>query len=251
MKKLFDQKPVLFAVIWIMIYVVGFGSAGIQTQTPWLNYALQSAVGLVIAGVLLIFAKKRDLLAHWGFTGIHTAENRMLFFIPMLLAMTSNVWLGFGFREDTPAATLFGILAIGVICPFLEELIMRSMLFRAIGKQSTRQGFWFASLAFGVGHAVNLVYGKDVMDTLVQMVYASCIGFCFTAVLYTTSSIVPTVLAHMLCNTLNFFAKQNVSEVSQMIVIAVMCVICVAYGCYVLYVHRDTHPLKPEPLPEV
>ena len=30
MKKLFDSKPVLFAVIWIVIYVFGFGSAGLQ-----------------------------------------------------------------------------------------------------------------------------------------------------------------------------------------------------------------------------
>ncbi|MBR3629118.1 MAG: CPBP family intramembrane metalloprotease [Oscillospiraceae bacterium] len=248
MKKLYDNKPVLFAVIWIVIYVVGFGSAGIQFGTAWLNYAVQSGAGLVILGFLLLFARKHDLLAEWGFTGVQTSVKRMLFYIPMLLACTENLWCGFGRREDSPLATALGILAIGVIGPVLEELILRSILFQAIARRNTRQAFWFAALSFGVGHLVNLFYGREVAATLLQVVYACCVGFCFTAVLYTGNSLLPTVLGHILFNTLSFFAKQDAAQPAKTISVTVMCVLFVGYGCYTLYMHRTTHPLKAEPL---
>lgn len=250
MKKLYDHKPVLFAVIWIVIYVVGFGSAGIQFETAWLNYAVQSGVGLVILGILLLFARKHDLFAEWGFTGVKTSVKRMLFYIPMFLACTENLWLGFGRREETPLATALGILAIGVIGPVLEELILRSILFQAIARKNTRQAFWFAALSFGMGHLVNLIYGRDVAATLVQVVYACCVGFCFTAVLYTGKSLLPPVLGHILFNTLSFFGKQDADALPGYMMIAVMCLLFVGFGVYTLYIHRESHPLQPVPLSE-
>ena len=50
----------------------------------------------------------------------------------------------------------------------LEELILRSILFRAVAKTNTRRGFWFAALSFGIGHLVNIAYGRPVPDTLAQ-----------------------------------------------------------------------------------
>ena len=250
MNSLYNKKPVLFAVIWIVLYVVVFGSAGIQFETPWLNYAVQSGVGLVLLGILLGYGRKHGLLTEWGFTRSTADPRKMLYYIPLLIACTHNLWLGLGRREDSPLATALGILAIGVIGPVLEELILRSVLFHAIARKNTRRAFWFASLSFGIGHLANLAYGRDVAATLLQVVYACCIGFCFTAVLYVGRSLAVPVIGHVLFNSLSFFANSDAAPLPDYISIAVMCVIFVAYGCYVLYIHRETHPLQPVPLPK-
>lgn len=250
MKKLYEKKPVLFAVIWIVLYVVIYGSAGIQTEDPAVNYLLQIAVGTVMTVILMLFAKKNGLLSYWGFTGLQTAPKKMLYFVPMFLAMLIRLCTGFGLVEKNALNTVLSILTIGIIGPFLEELILRSMLFRAIGKTNRRRAFWIAALSFGIGHLANLAYGQNVAETLLQVVFACCIGFCFTAVLYTGKSIWPTVIAHMLNNSLNHITNQNVDPKTETVIIMMKCLAVCAYGGYVLYVHHETHPLDNSPLPE-
>ena len=247
MKNLYEKKPVLFAVIWIVVYVVGFGSAGIQTEQPVLNYAIQSAVGLVIAGVLLLFIRKNRLAEHFGLCRFRGDRKRFLYLLPPLLAATDNLWSGFGMREETAAANLLGILAIGIIAPFLEELILRSILFRAIAKTNTRRGFWFAALSFGIGHLVNIAYGRPIPDTLAQVGFACCFGFCAGALLYTGKSLLPCVFIHMLQNSLSFIGA---SETERNWLLIPVCLIDLAYGAYLLYAHRNDCPLTAAPYPD-
>ena len=238
MKKLYENKPVLFAVIWIVIYVVGFGSAGIQTENAALNYALQIAAGLVICAVLLTFIRKNGLAEHFGLCRFCGESNRFLYLIPPLLAATVNIWSGFGLREQTIAANLLGVLAIGVLGPFLEELILRSILFRAVAGKNTRRAFWIAALSFGIGHLVNIAYGSPVSETLMQIGFAFCFGICSTAILYTGKSLLPCVLLHVLHNT----------ETEHLWFCIPVCAIYLAYGAFLLYTHRAECPLTAEPL---
>ena len=246
MKKLFDSKPVLFAILWIVIYVVGFGSAGIQTENAALNYAFQIAVGLVICAVLLGFIRKHRLAAHFGLCGFRGDRKRFLYLIPPFAAATFNIWSGFGLREETTAANLLGILAIGIIGPFLEELILRSILFRAVARKNTRNGFWIAALSFGIGHLVNIAYGAPVGETLIQVLFACCTGFCFGAVLYTGKSLLPCILLHMLHNSMSFIGH---TETEHDMLLIPVCLVYIAYGAYLLYTHRKECPLTAAPYP--
>ena len=247
MKKLYEKKPVLFAVIWIVIYVVGFGSAGIQTENAVINYALQIAVGLLISALLLLFIRKNGLAAHFGLCRFSGDRKRFLYLLPPLIAATVNIWSGFGLREKTAAANLLGVLAIGVIGPFLEELILRSILFRAVAKTNTRRAFWIAALSFGIGHLVNIAYGAAVPETLAQVGFACCFGVCAGALLYTGKSLLPGILLHILHNSLSFIGA---SQTEHNWVFVPVCVIYAAYGAYLLYMHRKECPLTADPLPD-
>lgn len=245
MKKLYENKPVLFAVIWIVIYVVGFGSAGIQTENAALNYALQIAAGLVICAVLLTFIRKNGLAEHFGLCRFRGNLRRFLYLIPPLLAATVNIWSGFGLREQTIAANLLGVLAIGVLGPFLEELILRSILFRAVAGKNTRRAFWIAALSFGIGHLVNIAYGAPVGETLMQVGFACCFGICSGALLYTGKSLRPCVLLHILHNSLSFVGN---TETEHLWFFIPVCAIYLAYCTFLLYTHRAECPLTAEPL---
>ena len=245
MKKLFDSKPVLFAVIWIVTYVVGYGSAGIQTENAVKNYAIQIAAGLVICAVLLGFIRKNKLAAYFGLSSFRGDWKRFQYLIPPFAAATFNIWSGFGLREETAAANLLGVLAIGIIGPFLEELILRSILFRAVAKKNTRNAFWIAALSFGVGHLVNIAYGAPVGETLIQVLFACCFGICCGAVLYTGKSLFPCILIHMLHNSLSFVGH---TETEHDLLLIPVCLIYLAYGAYLLYIYRKECPLRQTPL---
>ncbi len=241
MKNLYEKKPVLFAVLWIVVYVVGFGSAGTQTDNAALNYAIQLAVGLVICTVLLLFIRKNGLAAHFGLCSFRGDRKRFLYLLPPLAAVTVNIWDGFGWREQSAAANALGILAIGIMGPFLEELILRSILFHAIARENVRRGFWIAALSFGIGHLVNLAYGAPVPETLIQVGFACCFGFCTGALLYTGKSLFPGVLLHILHNSLSFIGA---SETEHVWLFLPVCLIDLAYGAYLLYTYREECPLR-------
>lgn len=250
MKKLFDEKPVLFAVIWIVIYVMGTGTLGTLTDNAALNYGLQLAAGVVIAAVLLCFAKKHGLMQHWYMQKYQGDRKRVLFYIPLLIAMTENLWCGFGLREDTAAAELLGILSVGMVMPFLEELILRAVLFRAIAKSNVRNAFWITTVTFGAGHIINLLFGKGSPETVIQVGYALCIGFALTALMYAGRSILPTTAAHMLMNTLSFFGASGAEGGRAYAAVGTMCVICIAYGIFVLQRTETRLPSAPDGLSE-
>ena len=234
MKKLFDEKPVLFAVIWIVIYVVGVGTLGSVSENDTVNYAAMLGACAAIAAVLLIFAKKHGLTEYWYMQRYRGDWKQALFFLPLAVAMTFNLWTGIALPEIPAGTVLLGVAAKGILAPFLEELILRAMLYRAIAKESTRRAFWITTVTFGAGHIVNLVFGRGSLETLVQVGYALCIGFLFTVIMAAGRSILPTVIAHIAFNSLSFFGREPSQAWVGYVCIGVLCAVCVGYGVYLL-----------------
>lgn len=249
MKKLFERNELAFALVWIMLYVVVFGNAGVLTESAVTNYALQVVVGTVMVAVLMVFARKNDLGEYWGLVPFNGNWRKVLWFVPLIIAMSENVWLGFGLSEDSALATVLGIAAIGVLGPIMEELTMRSLLYRAMGKENALRAFIVCSLTFGIGHLVNLALGADIVRTLLQVAYATCIGFCFMAVFHAGKSLLPCILAHIEFNSLSFFCNVEITgSVLDYMTIVILCIMCVAYGAYLLWDNRDDRPLTSAPL---
>lgn len=246
MKKLFDAKPILFAVLWIIAYVVLFGSAAGVTDNAVTGNLIQCGVGIILLAVLLLFTKKHDLWAYFGLCRLQGSWKVFLFLIPGFAAFTWKLWL-------LPALPAFSAefltetLALGIIAPVLEELILRSMLFRAIARKNVRNAFWITALAFGVGHLVNLARGADPVETLVQVAFAVCVGICLGAILWCGKTLWPCILMHIMNNTL---VSQEESSTAQLICIGIACAMMLAYGLYLLWAHRESAPLSPAPYPE-
>ncbi len=249
MKRLFERNELAFALVWIVLYVVVFGNAGVLTESAVTNYALQVVVGVVMVAVLLVFARKNNLREYWGLVPFKGDWRKVLWFIPLIIAMSENVWLGFGLVEDNALATVLGIAAIGVLGPIMEELTMRSLLYRAMGKENALRAFIVCSLTFGVGHLVNLALGADIVRTLLQVVYATCIGFCFMAVFHTGKSLLPSIIAHIEFNSLSFFCNMDTTgSMMEYVSIVVVCIMCVWYGVYLLRTYCNERPLTSAPL---
>ena len=147
--------------------------------------------------------------------------------------MISSVNLWCGLRANYPAIT--ALLSVISMCfvGFLEEVIFRGLLFKAMSRDGLRTAVIVSSLTFGFGHIVNLLLGAPLLETLLQLIYASAVGFCYTAILLCCGSILPCIISHAAVNSLSAFASEP-SNTVLVIIAAVQTVISVAYGIWLL-----------------
>lgn len=231
MKKLYDKDPVWFAVLWIILYVLGFGNADSLSEAIGIPKLLTVAVGLVLALILWGFLRKNGLEAACGLCPFRGDYRHFLFFLPLVAISTVNFWFGTAVTAP-PLEILLYILSMCLV-GFLEEVIFRGLLFQAMRPGNVTAAIMVSSLTFGAGHIVNLFFGAPLTDTLLQLVYASAVGFCYTAVFFTGGSLLPCILSHIAVNSTSVFAAEPTG--GQMLLATVLqTVLGIGYGLWLL-----------------
>ena len=91
MEKLYGKDEVLFAVLWIAVYC----AVSIPIRGAFGDESPAMLAGLlVIAAAILAFVKKQKLEEKYGLVKWKGKAGDYLFFIPMLVLMTGNLWGG-------------------------------------------------------------------------------------------------------------------------------------------------------------
>ena len=231
MKRFFDKQPIWFAVVWIVVYVLAFGNADSLSEELGTPKLLTVIVGVVLTAVLLLFLRRHRLLSWCGLQKMEVPWRAMGWFLPLMALSTVNFWCGLQ-QNMAPRHTALYILSM-VFVAILEEVIFRGLLFRAMLPSGRTAAIWVSSLTFGVGHIVNLLLGAQLLSTLLQLVHASAIGFCFTAIFLVTGSILPCILAHAFINCTSAFAAAPTAT-EQVVICVVVTVLAVGYGWWLL-----------------
>lgn len=115
---------------------------------------------------------------------------------------------------------------------FLEEVIFRGLLFKAIAKDNIKSAIVISSVSFGIGHIINLFNGSgmDIINNLCQIVFAIAVGFLLVTIFYRSGSLLPCILVHSAINTLGTFANDtNLTTEMHLLHLATLIVITVAY----------------------
>ena len=231
MKKLYDKDPVWFAVIWILVYVLAFGNADSLSEAMGVPKLLTVAVGLVLALILWRFLRKNNLETAQGLCPFRGNYRRFLYFLPLIAISSVNFWFGTAVTAS-PLETLLYILSMCLVC-FLEEMIFRGLLFQAMRPSGVTAAIVVSSLTFGAGHIINLLLGAPLAETLLQLVYASAVGFCYTAVFLAGGSLLPCILSHIFVNSTSIFAAEPTN--GQMLLAAILqTLLGIGYGLWLL-----------------
>lgn len=236
MKKLFDKNEVTFAIVWIVIYVLAFGNADSISESMGMPKLLTVPVGLVLTLLLLGFVRKHGLWDYFGLCRFKGSMKSFLCFVPLILISSVNLWNGLGMNYSV-AVSVLSVLSMCFV-GFLEELIFRGFLFKAMCLSGLRSALIVSSLTFGAGHIVNLFMGAPLFETLLQLVYASAIGFCYTAIFHVGGSIIPCIISHAFINSLSTFAIEPEHEV-QLVIALVQTVLSVGYGLWLMKKRPD------------
>ena len=211
MKKLYEKNELTFALVWIGLYVGemnialqfcgGFDDLASKTAAQVLVPVICICVLAVVSTVWII---RNGLSEKYGLCRFKGSRKQFLYFIPLIIMSCVNLINGLGLTAPLAVALLMMVNL--AVAGYVEEIIFRGFLFRAMEKDNLRTAIIVSAVTFGVGHIVNLGNTADTLGVLLQVGYAIVIGFMYTAVVYKGGSLWPCIFSHMLVNGSSVFA---------------------------------------------
>ncbi|MBQ9929295.1 MAG: CPBP family intramembrane metalloprotease [Oscillospiraceae bacterium] len=233
LKKLYTKSEIWFAVAWIIAYVVIVSTADNISADLGIKKIVTLPILIVLSAILYFFVKKNGLSEKYGLCKPRLPAAKMLFYAPLFILLTANLWYGIGMNLS-PLETALYILSMFCV-GFLEELIFRGLLFQAMVKNGVRAAIIVSSVTFGIGHIVNLFNGSgaELLPNILQVVYAIAIGFAFVMIYCKTKSLMPCILTHSIFNGLSAFANQAAMTPQREILSGIL--LAVIGGGYALY----------------
>ena len=228
MKKLYEKKEVLIAVLWIVAYcaltIPVRGNLG--DESPWMLAALAA---LAVAATL--FIKGNALESKYGLTGWAETPRKYLYFLPMFFLATGNLWSGFGLEYQglSEVLAILSMLLVG----YVEEVLFRGFLFKALlKKDGPKPAILISAITFGIGHIMNLLAGQASLETAAQVVFAIAWGMIFTVAFYKSGSLWPCIVAHGLVNAFSKLNGEN--PIAEWVYIGATIVVALVYCPYLL-----------------
>lgn len=232
MKKLYLKNQLMFSIVLIVIYVVGASICDSVSDKIGLAKALTLPFFIVFSAVILLFLGKEKLFREYGLCKSQIPAKKLLYFIPLVLLCLLNVITGMSITKTVPVIILecLSMLFVG----FLEEIIFRGFLFKAMAKDNLKAAVIVSSLTFGIGHIINLFNGAEIVSTSCQIVGAVGFGFMCVMIFIKSNSLLPCIITHSVFNMLSVFTPET-DMIADIIISTVMLVITVGYAIFLHY----------------
>ena len=235
MNKLYKKSEIWFAISWIIVYVVGTSIADELSRLVGIEKVFSVPYLLAMSLVAIVWMRKNGLFERFGLCKTDIGAKKFLYYIPLILLVSCNFWCGL---SKNGSWAEFALYAASMLCVgFLEEVIFRGFLFRAMEKDGVMSAIIVSSVTFGIGHIVNLINGSgaEIIPNLCQVVSAIAIGFLFVIIFYRGKSLIPCVLAHQFINVTSFFANESAMDNTMRIIQSVIiCFIALGYTAILL-----------------
>lgn len=239
MRRLYEKNEIWFAVAWIIAYCVLLSLGDNISASLGMRNVVTFPIALLLSFVLFLFLKRNGLLERNGLCKSKVPASKMLFYIPVLVMLTANLWYGVGIYLSPAEAVCYVLTMLCV--GFLEEVIFRGLLFNAMRKEGVKSAIIVSSLTFGIGHIINLFNGSgaELLPNLLQVIYATAAGFMFVMIYYKTDSLIVCIVAHGVFNALSVFANEAaLSDTMRILSCIFLMVVCGGYGAYLAMINR-------------
>ncbi len=241
MKRLYEKSELWFALLWIIGYCVLASVGDALSDQIGTDKIMTLPILILLSFVAFLFLRKNRMLEQYGFCKSKVSMSSLLYYIPLFILLTANLWFGVEMKTSAGEAVCYilSMLCVG----FLEELIFRGFLFHAMAKDSLKAAIIVSSVTFGMGHIINLVNGSgaELLPNLLQVVYAMAAGFMFVMVYYRSKSLLPCILTHGLFNALSIFSNDALLTTEQSILSCILLsVISGGYAAYLAFSQKET-----------
>lgn len=193
--------------------------------TSPISFVANTIFSAVLITLILISQKAK-------YYGLKKVENtrKLLYFIPLVVISTVGIWRGINIKNSISEITFRVLTMINV--GFLEEIIFRGILYKSIEKDNKKLAIIITSITFGIGHIVNLLNGADLIPTLMQICYATALGFLFVTILNKSKSLIPCIVSHIVINSLSIFEVEN-TKLSIIITSLILILISISYTVFI------------------
>ena len=233
LEKLYEKSELRFALGWILAYVVLASAGDHFSAALGIDKLVTLPILILMSAVLYFFIRKNGLMEKYGLCKSRSSATKMLCYAPLLVLLTANLWYGVTVNLS-PLETVLHIFSMFCV-GFLEELIFRGLLFRAMEQNGVTSAIVVSSVTFGIGHIVNLFNGSgaQLLPNLLQVMYAVAIGFAFVMLYCKTKSLMPCIITHSVFNALSAFANEALMTPKRQIISGIF--LTVIAGGYALF----------------
>jgi len=230
MNRLLKKNAILHAIAWIGIYIGCVNVFDILSESVGVINLITS-IGLTGLSILLVvYLKKQNKLNELGLKHVNKSDyKKMLYFIPLVILAISQFVGKLNTSLELSQILIFGLLMINV--GFIEEVIFRGLLFKAIkDKSGFVRAILISGITFGLGHIVNLMRGMAVDNQVEQIILAIVLGILLALIVEITQSILPGIIFHIL---FNFSSTIMVFELkSEFYLLISILIISIGYSLY-------------------
>ncbi|MBQ6545745.1 MAG: CPBP family intramembrane metalloprotease [Lachnospiraceae bacterium] len=235
MRKLYEKKEILFAVLWIVLYCVVM--TPVKGQFGYESVVMVLVLAAFAAGITA-FVKANHLGEKYGLTGWPENMKRYLFFLPIWILATGNLWDGFAlsFRGGALVCATLSMILVG----YVEEMLFRGFLFRAmLSEDRAAVAVTVTAITFGLGHIVNLFAGQATPESFAQIIFAIAWGFLLTMAVFRSGSLLPCIIAHAMIDVFSLYGADK--ETADWIYIGITAIVAAGYCIYLSRLQeRDT-----------
>lgn len=203
-----NKKELLFAISLFMSYMIGNSLGGVISNAIGIKNCATVIFNIGMSLFLFFWIKQNGLLERYGLQKPELPVSRFLWYIPLIILASRNLWNGVAVNFPI-IDTIFSVCnMIGV--GFLEEILFRGFLFRAISRNNAKIGIVFSSVSFGLVHLVNLTNsrGMEFAENMRQIIFAVTFGVLFVIIFYQGKTLWPCILTHTIINITSIFAKE-------------------------------------------
>lgn len=241
MTRLYQKNELTFSLVWIALYVVLLSAADSLSSDLGTAKMITAPLCVIMTLFLIFWIKKNGLDGKYGLRKIKIDCGKYLYFLPLVIIVSTNLWCGVTLRLSVFETILYivSMLCVG----FMEEVIFRGFLFKALCKENIKRAIIISSLTFGIGHIVNLLNGAEMLETLLQICYAVAIGFLFTIIFYKSKSLSPCIIAHSTINSLSAVAKER-TVMFDIVVAATLTIVAFSYAIYIIRFAANEEPVN-------
>ena len=241
MTKLYEKSELGFSLLFIGIYIVGASLSDKRSDLLGLSKVITFPFLLALSLVLFLWIKRNDLTQKYGLCQPKFSAKHFLFYLPLLVLISVNIWFGVKLNYSITESIL-NVLAM-LLVGFVEEIIFRGFLFRAMEKNNVKSAIIVSSITFGFGHIINLLSSglDNIVPNICQVFYATAVGFLFVIMFYKGGSLIACILTHSFVNALSVF--QNTTAITikiEIITSLVIIAVAVSYSIILLKTLKKT-----------
>lgn len=235
MNKLYNKSELWFSITFIIIYIVGASLCDMLSGVLKISKIFTFPFLLALSLFLFFWIRKKNLMDKYGLCKPKFEAKNFLFYIPLLVLISTNFWFGVKLNYGL-LGSLFNVLTM-LCVGFVEEIIFRGFLFKALEKDNVKTAIIVSSVTFGIGHLINLFSSgfNNLLPNICQVFYAMAVGFLFVIMFYRGGSLIPCILTHSLVNAFSVFQNtQAITPLIEILISIAIIIVAVVYSIILL-----------------
>lgn len=247
MNKLYKKSELGFSIFFIVAYIIGVSACDIFSGMIKIDNIFTLPFLLAMSLLLFFWIKHNGLMDKYGLCKPHYSPKHFLLYAPLLILISTNLWLGIN-KNLNLVDCLLGLstmLCVG----FVEEIIFRGFLFKALAKDNVKSAIIISSITFGVGHIINLFSSgfNNLLPNICQVFYAMAVGFLFVIMFYKGGSLIACIITHSLVNALSVFQNtQAINSLTEILISIAIIAVSITYSLILLKTLKNNNSSTPQ-----